>query len=118
MKKKNLFWILLFAALVVGGLLLWHALAATGGTIAVISVDGKELDRIDLSRVREPYDIEISTEYGRNIVHVEPGAVSVSEADCPDRVCVHQGRLTGGGIPLVCMPHRLVIYIEGGGIDG
>lgn len=88
------------------------------GSIAVISVDGVEYERIDLQSVKEPYDIEISTEYGTNIVHVEPGAISVTAASCPDKVCVKQGRMTGGGIPIVCMPNRLVINMEGSGIDG
>ena len=88
------------------------------GTVAVISVDGEEYERIDLSRVEEPYDLEIATEFGRNTVHVEPGAISVISASCPDKVCVKQGKLTGGGVPIVCMPNRLVISIEGSGIDG
>ena len=88
------------------------------GTVAVISVDGEEYERIDLSKVEEPYDIEIETEFGRNTVHVEPGAISVTSASCPDKVCVNQGKLSGGGIPIVCMPNRLVISIEGSGIDG
>ena len=100
------------------GSLLYFVLGNTGGTIAVITVDGEELDRIDLSRVKESYDFEIRTEYGSNTVHVEPGGISVTKADCPDLICVHQGKITGGGIPIVCMPHRLVIQIEGGNIDG
>lgn len=88
------------------------------GTVAVISVNGNEYKRIDLSEVEEPYDLEITTEFGTNTVHVEPGAISVTAASCPDKVCVNQGKLTGGGIPIVCMPNRLVISIEGSGIDG
>ena len=88
------------------------------GTIAVIAVDGQEYKRIDLSKVKEPYEMTIATEYGRNTVLVEPGAISVSSADCPDKICVHQGRLTGAGVPIVCMPHRLIIWIEGDDIDG
>jgi len=118
MKRKNWIWILLFALLIVGGLLVYRHLGSTGGTVAVISVDGEELERIDLSRVEDSYDIVIETVYGSNTVHVEPGAISVTEADCPDRICVHQGKLTGGGIPIICMPHRLVIEIEDSDLDG
>ncbi len=89
-----------------------------GGSIAVITVNGEEYDRIDIQSVREPYDIEIKTEYGMNVIHVEPGAISVTSASCPDKVCVKQGKMTGGGIPIVCMPNRLVISMEGSGIDG
>ena len=88
------------------------------GSVAVISIDGEEYERVDLGKVQEPYDIEIRTKFGSNTVHVEPGAISVTAASCPDKVCVHQGRLSGGGIPIVCMPNRLVISIEGSGIDG
>ena len=115
--KKTLLWILLFAAVVAGGLLLTRRLDSRGGTIAVISVNGEEIERIDLSKVRESYDLEIATDYGRNLVHVSPGAISIAEADCPDRVCVQMGELRRGGIPIICMPHRLVIAIEGGDLD-
>lgn len=117
MKKQNWIWIILFTALVVGGLLLYLSLGHGEGTIAIVSVNGEELERIDLSKVRKAYDIDVTTEYGHNTVHVEPGAVSVTEADCPDQICVYQGRLTGSGIPIICMPHRLVIEIEGGDLD-
>ena len=105
------------AVIVVGGVLTYTMLGRGEGTIAVISVNGEELERIDLSKVRKAYDIDVTTEYGHNIVHVEPGAISVTEADCPDQICVFQGKLTGSGIPIICMPHRLVIEIEGGDLD-
>ena len=111
--------IVLLAAAVILCLAVYFAfvLFAPAGTTAVIYVDGREYRRVDLSKVKEPYVIEIETVYGRNSVLVEPGAISVSSADCPDKICVHQGRLTGAGIPIVCMPHRLVIDIEGGETD-
>ena len=118
MKKKNILWGLLFALIVVGGVLLYLNLGHGEGTVAVVTVDGEELERIDLSKVREAYDLEVTTPYGNNTVHVEPGAISVTAADCPDHVCMYQGKLTGSGIPIICMPHRLVIAIEGGDIDG
>ncbi len=116
-KRTSVIFGLLFAVIVIGGLLSTFLLGRGEGTVAVISVDGEVLERIDLSKVRKPYDMDISTEYGHNTVHVEKGAISVSEADCPDKVCMYQGRLTGSGIPIICMPHRLVIEIEGGDID-
>ena len=117
MKKTTLLWILVFAGIVIGGLLWVRHLSGTGGVIAVISVDGEEMERIDLSKVRESYDLDIVTAWGRNRIHVAPGAISVTEADCPDHICVQMGELTGGGIPIICMPHRLIIEIEGGDFD-
>lgn len=118
MDKKSFIFIVIFAAVVIIGLLLYIALAGSGGTIALITLDGEEYERIDLAEVEEPYDLVIRTEYGTNIVHVSPGAIGVSEADCPDKVCVNTGSISGGGIPIACVPHRLMITIESGEIDG
>ena len=116
-RKTKICTIILFSVVLLG-LLGYFALNELGGsTIAVITVDGVEYDRIDLSKVTESYDIDIDTQYGHNTVHVEPGRISVTEADCPDGICVAQGAIDKGGVPIVCMPHRLVVKIEGSGID-
>lgn len=115
--KKTSLWIVVLAAGCLLGLAAWGLLGRGGGTVAVVTVDGQEFARVDLSRVDESYDLPVDTAWGHNTVHIERGAISVTEADCPDKICVSQGKLTGGGVPIVCMPHRLVIQIEGGDID-
>lgn len=85
----------------------------TGGRMARISLDSEVYEEIDLNAVVLPYDITIETELGYNIIHVEHGAISVTEADCPDQICVHQGKITGSMVPIACLPHRLVIEILG-----
>ena len=89
MKSKHIFILLLAAALLcAGGFLLIRN--ADTGSVAVIRVDGQVRDRIDLSKVEESYEISIDTEYGHNTILVEPGAISVIDADCPDHVCIKQ----------------------------
>lgn len=113
-------WIIIFAAAlaVCAGAFIALKYLAPEGTVARISIDGELLETVDLSRVTEAYDIDIDTEFGHNTVHVEPGAISVTDADCPDGICVRQGKLTTAGVPIVCLPHRLVIEIYGDAIDG
>lgn len=119
MKKKSWIWVLVFAVIVLAGVAATVGIARGGGVVAVITVDGEVVERINLSKVRESRDIVIETAYGSNTVHVEPGAISVTEADCPDHICVLMGRLTtDGGMPIICMPHRLMIEIEDDGLDG
>lgn len=118
MDRKTKIYILIFALVVIVGIASFiFSKSLPGGTEAVIAIDGSEYSRIDLSRVKESYDIIIDNSYGRNVIHVEPGAISITESNCPDFICVHQGRLTGSGLPIICMPHHLVISIEGSGID-
>lgn len=88
--------------------------------VARITRDGVLLEEIDLTTVDQPYTLTFEDESGRNVVTVEQGRIRVSEADCPDRVCVNQGWISDGTVPIVCLPHRLMIEIKGGGgeLDG
>ena len=85
--------------------------------VARISRDGVLLEEIDLSRVDEPYSLTLEDESGRNVLSVERGRVRVSEADCPDQVCVKQGWVSNGAAPIVCLPHKLVVELAGTGED-
>lgn len=100
-------------ALLVIGSVLWLALRpASGSRIAQIVQDGQILQEIDLTRVESPYDLRIeSPDGGYNLVHVEKGSICVSEADCPDRLCVKMGTITTDRFPVTCLPHRLVLRI-------
>ena len=44
-------------------------------------------------------------------IRVEHGSIQVVSADCPDQVCVRQGAISGGYVPIACVPHGLVIDI-------
>lgn len=59
-------------------------------------------------------EFTVECEDGKNVVKIENGAVSVTFADCPDKVCVNRGRVSGGAVPIVCLPHRLEIRVVDG----
>ncbi len=106
MMKQTKFWALLFAALAIlggGAFLLLRGHGQTGQT-AVIRIDGEVYQRIDLRAVTIPYDIEVQTDWGTNTVHVESDGVSVTQADCPDLLCVQQGKITTSAILIVTTP--------------
>lgn len=113
-------WILGFAVLfiVCCGAFLLLKNSGSLGSVADIYVDGELYEKVQLNSVAVAYDMEIETEYGYNKIHIEHGAISVTESDCPDHICIAQGEITDDGVPIVCMPHRLVIEIEGDEIDG
>ena len=82
-------------------------------TIAVLSLNGVEIERIDLSQVDSPYTFVVEGDNLYNVISVEPGRICVLEADCPDQLCVHQGWLTDSPQPIVCLPNQLTITLEG-----
>ncbi|MBR3569752.1 MAG: NusG domain II-containing protein [Oscillibacter sp.] len=107
-------WVAALAA-ILGVCVLWILWAPRKPSmIADIYSDGKLLRRVDLNRVKtaERYVVEY---YGEsNTILIEPGRICVESADCPDQICVMEGWLPGFGLPIVCLPHNLLIQIEDG----
>lgn len=111
--------------LILAGLLLVMAASAVflllsgkevGRPVARITVNGVIVKEIDLTDVDEPYSFTVDGPGGfSNTIQVEPGRIRVSEAGCPDQVCVHQGYISDGTVPIVCLPNQLIIEITGGG---
>ena len=56
----------------------------------------------------------LSPEGGKNVVVIENGEVYMEDADCPDKLCMKQGRISGTGQTIVCLPHMLVVTVENG----
>lgn len=81
------------------------------GAVAEVSVDGEEYGKYSL---RESREVEISTPKGENKLVIENGYVCVKEADCPDKICVRQGKISRQGQTIICLPHNLVVTITGG----
>lgn len=50
---------------------------------------------------------------GMNTLVIKDGAAFMKEADCPDKLCIHQGRISREGMELVCLPNRVVVRISG-----
>lgn len=112
--------ILLFCMIICFSLLFW-GIARSGrekGQYVVVTVNGTEQGRYPLDR---PEEFEIVTDYGTNHLVIDDGKASVTEADCPDRLCVKQKEISRDGETIVCLPHRLTVAIEGGSsgaVDG
>lgn len=81
------------------------------GNYVSIKVDGKVIATLELDK-----DTTIDvTGYqgGVNKIVVEDGKVSMTEADCPDELCVKTGKINSTGETIVCLPHRVVVEIKG-----
>ncbi len=60
------------------------------------------------------------SEGGYNLIMINEGTVQVTDADCPDKLCVKQRAINCHGESIICLPHKLVIQISSGkesGID-
>ena len=107
------------ALLFLGGalaLFLWLT-RQTGGTVTV-RIDGETVMKLPLS---EDTQIVLGEGEHTNTLVIADGKARVVEASCPDRICVRQGYIQYAGESIVCLPHKLVITVQGGassGLDG
>ena len=85
---------------------------------AYIYSDNELIEVIDLTSVTEPYSFTIGDEEsGYNVVQVEYKKIGMTDASCPDHVCVDTGFIESSLIPIVCLPNKIVIEIHSEGIS-
>lgn len=61
-------------------------------------------------------EFTIKTEEGYNTIKIENNKVWIDDSDCKDQYCVHQGKISGVGEVVICLPHKLLIKIVGNDI--
>ena len=105
----------IFIAGVVGSIIVLNA--PKKNTVRIKS-GGKVLYVLDLSRESDR-EFEVKTERGSNTIEIKEGKIRVKSADCPDKTCVRMGWLSSSAMPIVCLPHELVIEFDDndGGVD-
>lgn len=114
--NKNIKWIIIFTVFcaVCVGIIFWQN-NVKSGVIAQIKQGDKVIRTVDLSKVNEPYEEKITDGHGGyNIIRIENGRIAIIESNCPDKICVNQGYIDNGAVPIVCLPHKLSVTI----IDG
>lgn len=110
--------ILIAALMLLGGALavFLYATRQSGGYVSV-QVDGEMVMELPLS---EDTQVLLGEDGHTNTLVIRNGTAQVVEADCPDQICVRQGAVQYEGESIVCLPHKLVVSVEGGqgsGID-
>ncbi len=107
--------IILLVSLLVIAALLWGVISALkkSGEYAVVIVDGVETARYRLSS--DVNDVIYSDGGHTNTLVIENGRASIVSADCPDKLCVKQRSISKAGETIICLPHKLVVKIEGKG---
>ena len=81
------------------------------GTQVIVTVDGEEYGRYSLDEEQEiPIVIDGVT---TNLLVIKDGVADMTEANCPDKLCVHQREISKGNEMIVCLPNKVVVEISG-----
>jgi hypothetical protein len=118
MKKNDLFLIggLLLISLVLGiGLSFYKKNATEEAPAAVVTIDGIEYGTYPLDQDRvERIDLG-NGEY--NVLEIKDGQAHMSEASCPDQICVLHSHIKYTGESIVCLPHKVLVEIINGEVN-
>lgn len=96
----------LLGAVLLSGALLWPRHA---GEQVRITLDG---ETYGIYSLRKEQEIAVMRD-GRtvNVVEISDGGVSMRRAQCPDHLCIRQGRISAGGETLICLPNKVVVEV-------
>ena len=84
--------------------------ARPGGSHVTVWADGTQRGVYPLDREQE---IAIETQSGTNILRIQDGSAKITQADCPDRLCVRQKEISKKGQSIICLPHKIVVEVTG-----
>lgn len=113
-KKRNDFVLIVILLTTAFGFLVFQAYRAKKGASVIVQQNGETLWEFSLSEDRTGEEaVRLESEDGYNLLVIEDGKAYIKEADCPDKLCVRQHAISRQGESLICLPHRLVITVEG-----
>ena len=118
MKNKNILYIAVFLIVIilcVIGILALQARPAQG--VADIYLEGELVRSVEWAGLQQPMEIPIGE---GNIICADGEGVWMKHADCPDQLCVKQGKIKGGALSIVCLPNRVTVTLRSpkGELDG
>ena len=114
-RKSDIILIAVCLLLAAVSLLAMYANRETGAK-ACVYVDGelKATYPLDKDTV-----VTLETEDGSfNVLTVADGRADMTDAGCPDKLCVDMHSIAYAGETITCLPNKTVIKIEGGAPEG
>ena len=115
MKKNDVILIaalLVVALLTAGGMRIWQMNNTKDSANVVVTIDGEVYGTYPLSEDRTER-IELP-DGSYNILVISDGYADVTEASCPDQICVKHNHIRYSKESIVCLPNKVVVTVEGG----
>lgn len=109
--KKEVILIIAVLAIAAVFFLINYIIAKKPASMLQVTVDGSVVHTLPLNK-----DADLIIEgyqNGTNHLLIKDGKASVTEATCPDKVCVRQGQVSHTGEVIVCLPNKMIATVVG-----
>jgi len=106
---------LVLVALVLIAAIGYGLLALRGNSsnkILIIKHDNAIVERIALKGVQAETKLSIPVKDGTIKIRYDKNGAWVESSPCPDKICVHQGKITKPGETAACVPEKVLLAIE------
>ena len=113
--KKDILLITVIATIALVFFLFIHFFIKKDGSMVVVKINGDINYKGSLYQSKEL--VVDGYQGGSNRIVIQDGFVYMADADCPDKLCEHMGKISKTGENIVCMPHRVVVEIVGDGSE-
>ncbi len=110
LEKKHIIMDAILVAVLLAVALAFCLNGGENGSTVEVYADAKLVAAYPLDKNRS---FTVETEYGKNRIIIENGAVFVAEADCPAKSCVKSGKITRIGQCISCLPNKITVRVCG-----
>ncbi len=107
MKKGDIFIIASVAAAFVLSLVLTVLFLSQSSRVMIVVI--KQDNQIVYNK---SIDINATVKLKNNTVTVEDKSVYMSEADCNNKACINEGKISKKGESIVCLPNKVIVEIK------
>ncbi len=113
-KKGDIIVVIILAAAVISWFGINRLNDAKSDRRVVIEISGTLYETIPLKAGMEQKKVHIELRDGRHIdIVIDESGAYVEDVVCPDKICQKTGVVNKVGQSIVCLPNKVVIYIEG-----
>ena len=110
MSKVKIVGFVTAAIFIISAVAAFYAFKPSDNVTVEIVQDGTVIYTFDLSKIEnQTLKIDSPDSTSSNTISIFDGQICITEAECPDLICVKSGILRSDGMPIVCLPNRLVI---------
>lgn len=107
--KKDLLLITVILAISAAGFTVNNYINQKPAIHLEISVDGQVIRTLPLKQNADLMIEGVNGEFNHLVIQNE--TAWVDDTSCPDKICIHQGKIQLTGQMIVCLPNRVIIKV-------
>ncbi len=90
------------------------------GQTALVEINGKVCDSISLASIKNGQTEKrtYNSDFGSFTLSISSDGIQFINSDCPNQLCIKQGKISNEGNCIICLPCRACIKIKGELLDG